>query len=73
LRKKMETVTQTYCQTIDGECREIDIEKFLVKSKNMSDLAKIQEIMISMDDRTYTLDQVLERVIGFYGRYVPFS
>jgi hypothetical protein len=69
----METVTQTYCQTIDGECREIDIEKFLVKSKNMSDLAKIQEIMIAMDDRTYTLDQVLERVIGFYGRYVPFS
>ncbi len=69
----MEIPTQTYCHTVDGVCKDIDTEGFLLKSKNMSDLLKIQEIMITMEGKTYTLDQVIERIIGFYGRYTPFS
>ena len=33
----------------------------------------IQEIICTMEEKTYTLEQALERVIGFYGKYVPFS
>ena len=72
-RELLDRLQKTYCHTVDGVCRDIDTDKFLLKSKNMSDLAKIQEIMIAMEERTYTLDQVLERIIGFYGRFVPFS
>ena len=73
MRKKMETAAQNYCHAVDGERREIDREEFLLKSKNRSDLLKIQEIMSIMERRTYTLDQVLERVIGFYGKHVPLN
>ena len=70
MRKKMETAAQDYCHAVDGERREIDREEFLLKSKNRSDLLKIQEIMSIMEGRTYTLEQALERVIGFYGKHV---
>ena len=69
----LETTTQTYCHAVNGVCRDIDSEKFLLKSNNMSDLLKIQEIMTLMEERPYTINQVLERIIRFYGRYVPFS
>ena len=73
MRKTMENATLDYCHTVDGVYRKIDQDKFLLKSKNMSDLHKIQEIMIAMEEKTYTIEQVLERIIEFYGRYVPFS
>ncbi len=69
----MENATPDYCHAVDGECRKIDQDKILLKSKNMSDIHKIQEIMIAMEEKTYTIEQVLERIIGFYGRFVPFS
>lgn len=69
----METLSHSYCYTVEGECVDIDTEKLLLKSKNVSDLLRIQEVMSTMEGREYTLDQVMERVIGFYGRYVPFS
>ena len=68
-----ENATLDYCHAVDGECRKIDQDKILLKSKNMSDLHKIQEIMIAMEEKTYTIEQVLERIIGFYGRFVAFS
>jgi hypothetical protein len=71
VRKKMETIAPNYCNTIEGDCREIDTEGFMLKSKNMSNLLRIQEVMSSMEDRVYTRDQVIERIIGFYGKYVP--
>ena len=52
---------------------DIDMEGFALKSKNTSDLLRVQEIMNTMEGRMYTLDQVLERVIGFYGEHVPFN
>jgi len=69
----METNSLDYCHTGEGECTDIDMEGFMLKSKNMSDLIKILEIMSAMEERTYTLEQALERVIWFYGKYVPFS
>ena len=72
MRKKMETASQNYCHTVEGECRDIDTEGFLLKSKNTSDLLRIQEVMNSLDGTTYSLDQVVERIIGFYGKFVPF-
>jgi|APSaa5957512576_1039674.scaffolds.fasta_scaffold03002_10 hypothetical protein len=32
----------------------------------------MQEAMNSMEGRTYTRDQVIERIIGYYGKFVPF-
>jgi len=72
VRKKMETAPLTYCHTFEGECQELDTEVFTLKARNMSDLLRIQEVINTMDGRTYSLDQVIERIIGFYGRYVPF-
>ena len=72
MRKKMETAAQNYCHAVDGECREIDREEFLLKSKNISDLLRIQDVMTAMEGRAYTRDQVIERIIGFYGKFVPF-
>ena len=69
----METSSIDYCHTVEGECTDIDMEGLMIKSKNRSDPIKIQEIMSVMEERTYTLEQALERVIGFYGKYVPFS
>ena len=68
----METAPLNYCHTVEGECREIDSEGFMLKSRNTSDLLRIQEVMNAMDGNTFSLDQVIERIIGFYGRYVPF-
>jgi hypothetical protein len=72
VRKKMETIAPNYCVTVEGDCREIETEGFMLKSRNTSDLLRIQEIMSSMEGRTYTRDQVVERIIGFYGKFVPF-
>lgn len=68
----METAPLSYCHTVEGECQEMDTEGFMIKSRNMSDLLRIQEVMNTMDGMTYSLDQVIERIIGFYGKYVPF-
>ena len=69
----METAALEHCHTVESECRDIDREKFLLKSKNTFDLLKLQEIMSSMEGRTYTLEQVLERVIRLYGKHVPLN
>ena len=55
MRKTMEIPPQTYCHTVDGVCEDIDIERFRLKSKNISDLLKIQDIMITMEERSYIL------------------
>ena len=72
MRKKMENASLSYCQNVEDECREIDTEGFMLKSKNTSDLLRIQEVMSSMEGRAYTRDQVIERIIGFYGKFVSF-
>ena len=72
MRKKMENASLSYCQNVEDECSEIDTDGFMLKSKNTSDLLGIQEVMSSMEGRTYTRDQVIERIIGFYGKFVPF-
>jgi len=68
----METIAPYYCYTVEGDCREIETDGFLLKSKNTSDLLRIQEVMRSMEGRAYTRDHVIERIIGFYGKFVPF-
>ena len=55
MRKTMEIPTQTYCYTFYGVCKDIDTERFQLKSKNISDLLKIQDIMITMEERSYIL------------------
>ena len=72
MRKKMENASLSICQNVQGECREIDTRGFMLKSRNTSDLLRIQEIISSMEGRAYTRDQVIERIIGFYGKFVPF-
>jgi len=42
-------------------------------SLDLAILLKLQEIMSTMEGRTYTLDQALERVIGFSGKHVPLN
>ena len=69
----MESVTINYWYTVDNECRDIDLDRFLLKSKNTSDLLRIQEIMSLMEGRPYTIDQVLERMIRFYGKFIALN
>ena len=61
--KKMESMLQKHCIKIDSECRDIELKKYELKSKNTSALFRIQEVMNLMEGKTYTLDQVLERII----------
>jgi hypothetical protein len=68
----MEAISQNYCHRVERECRDIDLERFLLKSKNKSDLLRVQEVMNLREGRTYTLEQVLEKIIRFYGKFVPF-
>jgi hypothetical protein len=72
VRKKMENASLSICHNVQGECREMDTRGFMLKSRNTSDLLRIQEVMNSMEGRAYTRDQVIERIIGFYGKFVPF-
>ncbi len=72
MRKKMENAPLDYCHNVEDECREIDTEGFMLISRNTSDLLRIQKVMSSMEGREYTRDQVIERIIGFYGKFVPF-
>ena len=72
MRKKIETIAPNYCHNVEGDCKEKDIEGFMLKSKNISDLLRIQEVMNSMEGSTYTRDQVIERIFGYYGKFVPF-
>jgi hypothetical protein len=67
----MENASLSYGHNVEGECSEIDTEGFMLKSKNTSDLLRIQDVMTAMEGRAYTRDQVIERIIGFYGKYVP--
>ncbi len=68
----MENASVSICQNVQSECREIDTRGFMLKSRNISDLLRIQEVMNSVEGRACTLDQVIERIIGFYGKFVPF-
>ena len=67
----METIAQyDQCTVVDGVCRS---PQDMIKSSNISNLLKIQEVMNLMEGRTYTLDEALDRVIRFYSKFVPFN
>ncbi|MBT3284232.1 hypothetical protein HN807_05775 [Candidatus Bathyarchaeota archaeon] len=36
MRKKIETIAPNYCHNVEGDCKEKDIEGFMLKSKNIS-------------------------------------
>ena len=57
---------------VDGFCRNIQTDLEL-RSRNTSSLLRIQEMMNSMEGEVLTLDEVLERVLGFFRRFVPFN
>ena len=66
----MESVVQFDSCTEDGVCtRVLDT----IKSRNLSNLLRIQDIMNVMDGRTYSLDEVQERIIRFYKKHVSLN
>jgi hypothetical protein len=43
-----------------------------MRRQNLQDLKAIQEIILVEEDRALSLDEVLARVMAFYGRFVPY-
>jgi len=52
---------------------EKDWSDLILRSKNMNDLRTLQEIMRIEEDKIYSLDEVLSRVLSFYGKFVPYN
>ena len=50
-----------------------DIRDICLRQENRRDLEAIQRIIMIEEDRVMSLDEVLSRVLGFYGRFVPFK
>jgi hypothetical protein len=67
----MESMAQfDTCVVVEGVCLS---PQDLRKSRNLTNLFKIQDVMNLMEGKTYTLDEVLERIIRFHRKFVPFN
>jgi hypothetical protein len=53
--------------------RPADIRDIRLRKQNTQIIKAIQEIILAEEDRVMSQDEVLSRILGFYGRYVPFK
>jgi len=53
--------------------KEKDWSDLKLRMKNMNDLRTLQEIMRNEEDKIYSLDEVLSRILSFYGKFVPYN
>lgn len=44
-----------------------------LRKENNEALKAIQRIIMTEEDKAMSLDEVLARVLGFYGRFVPYK
>lgn len=50
-----------------------DLRDINLRRENDEALKAIQRIILIEEDRTMSLDEVLARVLGFYGQFVPYK
>jgi hypothetical protein len=50
-----------------------DLMDIRLRQENNEALEAIQRIILIEEDKVMSLDEVLARVLGFYGRFVPFK
>ena len=53
--------------------READLRDMRIRRKNFKCLRALQKIMLEEEDRVYSIDEVLARVLKFYDKFVPFK
>jgi hypothetical protein len=53
--------------------RPADVRDIRLRKQNSQIIKAIQEIILAEEDRVMSRDEVVSRVLGFYGRYVPFK
>jgi hypothetical protein len=53
--------------------RPADLRDIRLRKENSQIINAIQEIILAEEDRVMSRDEVLSRILGFYGRYVPFK
>ena len=49
-----------------------DMRDIFLRRQNMKDLEALQRIILVEEDQVLSTDEVLARVLKFYGRFVPF-
>lgn len=49
------------------------LRDLILRSQNMLDLRSLQKIFLVEEDVVLSLDEVVARVLAFYGRFVPFK
>jgi hypothetical protein len=50
-----------------------DLMDIRLRQENNEALEAIQRIILIEEDKVMSLDEVLARVLGFYGRFVPYK
>jgi len=53
--------------------RPADLRDLTLRHRNTQAIKAIQSIIMKEDDTIMSRDEVLARVLDFYGRYVPFE
>ena len=53
--------------------RPADLRDIRLRKQNKQIIKAIQEIILAEDDRVMSRDEVLSRILEFYGQYVPFE
>jgi hypothetical protein len=51
----------------------IDNKDMNLRQKNLRDLKTLQKIYFMYEDEVLSIDEVLERVLEFYGKFVPYK
>ena len=53
--------------------RSSDLRDLNLRRQNVQAIQAIQSIIMQEDDTVMSRDEVLSRILDFYGRYVPFK
>ena len=53
--------------------RSSDLRDLNLRRQNVQAIKAIQSIIMKEDDTVMSQDEVLSRILDFYGRYVPFK
>ncbi|MCW4050591.1 MAG: hypothetical protein NWE89_12745 [Candidatus Bathyarchaeota archaeon] len=68
-----EVLEDPTCYTLEGVLTVFHLRDIELKKKNQVALTSIQEILMTEEDRVYSVEETLDRVLGFYKRFVPYT
>jgi hypothetical protein len=78
---EIETSSQEMCMSIQSNThrssipilRPADKRDLFLKHKNMLSIKAIQTIIMKEENIVLSQDEVLQRILDFYGRFVPYK